>query len=241
MLVSAMRSSQRPTCVSALTAAAIWDYMNLLGDPRPAVYKKVQAFMKAHPRVFGNTLVMHLPVGAAMLYQFGDSALIAAPTMILPQPVPHTHNAYFAFKMVLELLERHEYKNVLVPGLCTGIGKMDVYESVRQILCAWHDHKRGVRGNVLIHVDFVCDPAAMKEQPAYYANSLYTENLDAEAIQYQPAQTKVPRGGAIKAHYSIRTGYAYAMEQSHKLAISAMCMTRLLCDCHLRMSHVPLH
>ncbi|KAG5186500.1 hypothetical protein JKP88DRAFT_241108 [Tribonema minus] len=144
------------------------DFIKLLGDPHDAMCEAARRYL----HLFGNSIVTHLPVGAALSCKFGANTIIAAPTMILPQPVPNTNNAYTAFKMVLELLEiQKAANNVSVPGLCTGTGKMDPYTSARQILGAWNDHQNGLRCNVLHEGDIVYNcGAAMQAQPDYYMN-----------------------------------------------------------------------
>ncbi|KAG5186469.1 hypothetical protein JKP88DRAFT_241077 [Tribonema minus] len=152
------------------------DYTTLFDDPHDAMYAKLKSFWDSHNKVFGECSAVHLPVGAAMIHDYGTHKFIAAPTMILPQPVPDTENAYFAFKAVLELVERDStIQDVLVPGLCTGIGRMNIAKSAEQILKAWMDHEAGVRNDVLSRKDFVYDPRAMQQQPDVYMNTMYTQ------------------------------------------------------------------
>jgi O-acetyl-ADP-ribose deacetylase (regulator of RNase III) len=152
------------------------DYITLFNDPHDVMYAKLKSFWDSHNKVFGECSAVHLPVGAAMMHNYGTHKFITAPTMILPQPVPETQNAYFAFKAVLELVERDStIQNVLVPGLCTGIGRMNFAKSAEQILKAWKDHEAGVRNDVLSCNDFVYDSRAMLQQPDVYMNTMYTQ------------------------------------------------------------------
>jgi O-acetyl-ADP-ribose deacetylase (regulator of RNase III) len=87
-----------------------------------------------------------LPVGQAViiptLHQ-GIPHLIVAPTMERPRDVSGTDNAYKAMKAALGAVadfNRRASENkaspihrILCPGLCTGIGEMDPFESARQM------------------------------------------------------------------------------------------------------------
>lgn len=78
-----------------------------------------------------------LPVGEAIVVETGENGkkLIASPTMRTPSYVSGTQNAYLAFRAVLRL----EIDNFVCPGLCTGVGGMDPYESARQIRQAYEE------------------------------------------------------------------------------------------------------
>ncbi|KAG5184067.1 hypothetical protein JKP88DRAFT_244938 [Tribonema minus] len=169
------------------------DFITLF-DPHDAMCEAARRYL----HLFGNSSVTHLPVGAALSCRFGAKTLIAAPTMILPQPVPKTNNAYTAFKMVLELLDiQKAATNVLVPGLCTGIGKMDPYTSARQILGAWKDYQSGLRCNVLHEGDIAYDGGkAMEAQPDYYMNTLYSTPFRGQADN-KPAAAAEGTGSKI--------------------------------------------
>jgi O-acetyl-ADP-ribose deacetylase (regulator of RNase III) len=155
------------------------DYIKLFGDPHDAMCTKADLYKK----YFVNKHTSHLPVGAAMIHSFEKGDLIAAPTMILPQSVPNTQNAYWSFKMTLELLRKSDRtRNVLVPGLCTGIGNMSSYNSAHQILRAWKDLGDGMCDDVLKNeFDIAYSPIAMQFQPDFYCNSLYTVGAPSSA------------------------------------------------------------
>ncbi|KAG5189465.1 hypothetical protein JKP88DRAFT_286666 [Tribonema minus] len=169
------------------------DYITAFGDPHDVMCADVRRFMDLNPGIFRSD-VTHLPVGAAMAHTFGDRTLIAAPTMILPLPVPDTDNACVAFKMTLELLERIPHDRMLVPGLCTGIGRMDAHESARQILEAWRAHVDGERRDIISDGHIVYDPDAMMRQPPVYMNTLYTTPATTIVVDTFPHG---PSGGSI--------------------------------------------
>jgi len=93
-----------------------------------------------------------LPVGAAEIVGTGHSRwpfLIVAPTMRVPENVAHTLNAYLAFRAVLLAIFRHNQasaerpiRSLVVPGLGTGVGGMDVRKCAAQMRIAL-DHVTG--------------------------------------------------------------------------------------------------
>jgi O-acetyl-ADP-ribose deacetylase (regulator of RNase III) len=89
-----------------------------------------------------------LPVGKAIIIPTLKEVIprmVAAPTMERPQNVAKTDNAYIAMKAALETVrlfnERSDtpIQKMLVPGLCTGIGRMDPFVSAKQMRRAFDD------------------------------------------------------------------------------------------------------
>lgn len=98
----------------------------------------------------------YLPIGSALLIDLDGiahegrhkhCALIASPTMWLPQSVSNTRNAYVAFFTVLSLLDRYNTSQhtrypvhtLVCPALCTGVGKMPVARAAQQMVEALED------------------------------------------------------------------------------------------------------
>lgn len=101
-------------------------------------------------RVIRDEAHGELPVGQALVVPTpgysADSyvALVVAPTMRLPHPVPWSLNAYLAFRAILWTTERWNIAHPDSPldhlycsGLATGIGLMSVRRSARQMRAAW--------------------------------------------------------------------------------------------------------
>lgn len=107
-----------------------------------------------------------LPVGQALAVPVptgGGVHLIVAPTMLLPQDVRGTHNAYHAMRAALEAAYATPgVERVVVPGFCTGVGMMSERVVVEQMKQA--------------HFDFMtCSPKTpyheiMAEQPCLPEN-----------------------------------------------------------------------
>lgn len=97
-----------------------------------------------------------LLVGAATIVETDDAEipfLIAAPTMRVPMPVESSINAFLAARAIFLLIRdgiipsgryagepvREHVKTVLLPGLCTGVGRMPAVQCARQVRAAIED------------------------------------------------------------------------------------------------------
>ncbi len=86
-------------------------------------------------------------VGVAEIVETGQPRypfLISAPTMRIPERVPHSLNAYIAFRAILIACERYNrgagmraIDTLLCCGLATGIGGMDAKTCSGQMLLAY--------------------------------------------------------------------------------------------------------
>jgi O-acetyl-ADP-ribose deacetylase (regulator of RNase III) len=100
--------------------------------------KELQNRIKATPE--GELLI-----GQTMIMDTGDKTipyLISAPTMRIPTNfnIDTSINAYLAMKAILLAAERDERINsVAIPGLCTGVGRMQPVISARQMFCAYEE------------------------------------------------------------------------------------------------------
>lgn len=110
----------------------------------------------------------YLPIGASMIHKISEEySLIFAPTMLYPQSVKDTQNAYHAMKAILKIWPGDGI--LLVPVLCGGYGKMDFAEIDKQIKKALDEHDGMYSGN-----DFYLPPNVeeiTKSQPKFYENS----------------------------------------------------------------------
>lgn len=121
----------------------------------------------------------YLPIGEAVTVPTGRPgvALIAAPTMWLPQRVDGTHNPYHAMYAVLRAASQDpSITHVVVPGLCTGVGMVRPPHAVRMMMEAHRDFVRGRPAR--------WDAAAIvSEQPTVYMNSEF-KDMDATDIRH---------------------------------------------------------
>ncbi len=104
---------------------------------------------------------MYLPIGSSMLYDhrphFYDSGLhnkedfdkrflMICPTMLLPQKVNQTENAYYATMSVLYNILEVQGKNIddvdiILTSFCCGCGQMNEEESFNQMMKGIKDYK----------------------------------------------------------------------------------------------------
>lgn len=108
--------------------------------------KELQQQIKALPE--GELLV-----GRALVLPTGDAKipyLISAPTMRIPTNfnIDTSVNAYLAMKAVLIAAKAHEQINsIAVPGMCTGVGRMQPIICARQMHIAYKEIILGQRMN----------------------------------------------------------------------------------------------
>lgn len=100
--------------------------------------KELQAKIKSSPE--GELLI-----GQTMVMETGDKTipyLISAPTMRIPTNfnIDTSINAYLAMKALLIAATRDERINsVAIPGLCTGVGRMQPIIAARQMFVAYEE------------------------------------------------------------------------------------------------------
>lgn len=102
------------------------------------IEKKLQKIIKELPE--GELLI-----GQAILLETGDNLvpyLISAPTMRVPSNfnIDTSVNAYLAMKAIL-IKAKNEKKisSVAIPGLCTGVGRMQPVIAARQMFQAYKE------------------------------------------------------------------------------------------------------
>jgi O-acetyl-ADP-ribose deacetylase (regulator of RNase III) len=106
--------------------------------------KRLQQLIKELPE--GELLV-----GQAMVIETGDAKvplLISAPTMRIPTNfnIDTSVNAYLAMKAILiKAKNDSRISSVAIPGLCTGVGRMQPIIAARQMLQAYKEIILGQR------------------------------------------------------------------------------------------------
>ncbi len=111
----------------------------------------------------------YLPIGKALVVpitQHDNYFLVCAPTMLLPQNVQETKNAYYAMIATLQAVRQHGYDHqrdeLIIPGLCCGYGGLSGQEAAQQIY------------NAISNPDTSLDiDKILTEQPNYYENLEY--------------------------------------------------------------------
>lgn len=125
----------------------------------PGIEGRVRAAIRsvgAADRVGGT----FLPVGQAI--KVDD--LVVSPTMLLPQNVAGTRNAYLAFNAALWCADSNGVTTLFVPGMCTGWGGMSADDAIKQMKEAYDLYKAGGHHGVSAQ-------KILEEQPKYYENT----------------------------------------------------------------------
>ena len=116
----------------------------------------------------------YLPIGSSIIIEKGQKNLIVSPTMLLPQDVSNTQNAYYATKAVLYniLINHNENINnvdIIFTSFCCGYGKMDEDESINQIMRGFSDYH--LYDPMIINNNIILKEPNLLEQPKYYQNT----------------------------------------------------------------------
>lgn len=115
----------------------------------------------------------YLPIGSSIIIDFpNNKSLIIAPTMLLPQNVSNTNNAYYATMAILyNIMLNKEDTNadIIFTSLCCGYGKMDEDTSIKQILNGINDYSS--YKPTIINNNIILYEPNLIEQPKYYQNS----------------------------------------------------------------------
>lgn len=116
----------------------------------------------------------YLPIGSSILLKKGtERSLVVAPTMLLPQDVSSTKNAYYATMAVLSNIMQQGVSlndvDILLTAFCCGYGKMDEDESVQQMVQGIRDFPQYLPTRTT-PVAVINEPN-LHDQPKYYQNT----------------------------------------------------------------------
>jgi O-acetyl-ADP-ribose deacetylase (regulator of RNase III) len=116
----------------------------------------------------------YLPIGSSIIVNKGKKSLIISPTMLLPQNVSNTKNAYYAtmavlYNILINKKENIEEIDIIFTSFCCGYGKMEEDVSIQQII-------EGIKDYIhykpkLIYKDIIINEPNLYDQPKYYQNT----------------------------------------------------------------------
>jgi O-acetyl-ADP-ribose deacetylase (regulator of RNase III) len=144
------------------------------------VFPEIEPIVKQSVKLYGKTSLVgkpYLPIGSSIIVNKKDSfiSLVVAPTMLLPQNVQGTQNAYYAtmailYNVLINNKNKMEDIDILFTSFCCGYGKMGEDESIKQILRGIQDYtsyepSHIPRSTVVIH-----EPN-LQDQPKFYQNT----------------------------------------------------------------------
>ena len=129
----------------------------------------------------------YLPIGSSVIIDEPDTnkAIIFSATMLLPQDVSKTRNAYYATMAVLHniLINKKEQINdvdILFTSLCCGYGKMDEMDSITQIIQGINDYP--LYNPKIINENIIINEPNLLEQPKYYQNTEWFDINPSEIV-----------------------------------------------------------
>jgi O-acetyl-ADP-ribose deacetylase (regulator of RNase III) len=105
-------------------------YYNYFGYELEELVQKTILEQKAGELLVGDSIIIPIP-------HYKNMALIVAPTMRVPMNISESVNVYLAFRSILLTLQHTNFKNIIVPGLGTGIGKLSPNISAKQMETAY--------------------------------------------------------------------------------------------------------
>ena len=152
------------------------------------VFPNIEYEVKQIVRQLGITSIVgkpYLPIGSSIILDKGDKSLIVSPTMLLPQNVANTQNAYYAtmavlYNILINKNERIEDIDIIFTSLCCGYGKMDEDESIKQIINGMNDYNK--YNPKTINENIIINEPNLHQQPKYYQNTEFFDINPAEIM-----------------------------------------------------------
>lgn len=128
-----------------------------------------------------------LHVGRALVVEAANRVyVVVAPTMLMPQDVRGTHNAYHATYAALKAAKRGaqggempdgSIERLVFPGMCTGCGLLSAKEAIDQMRRAHDDFAAG-RAPAFTHEQI------LSEQPTWYENTEFFD-VPPESVKHR--------------------------------------------------------
>lgn len=141
------------------------------------IFPNIEMEVKNIVKQLGITSIVgkpYLPIGSSIIVNKGNKSLVISPTMLLPQNVSNTKNAYYAtmavlYNILINKKENIEEIDIIFTSLCCGYGKMDEDVSIQQIIEGIKDYIHYTPK--LIYKDIIINEPNLYDQPKYYQNT----------------------------------------------------------------------
>jgi O-acetyl-ADP-ribose deacetylase (regulator of RNase III) len=143
----------------------------------PDIEPNVQTLIDTYGKINLNNH-RYLPIGSSIIIDYDDTkSLVVSPTMLLPQNVHETQNAYYCTVASLYniLINRHEDINnvdIIFTSFCCGCGGMSFDDAIKQITNGINDYKN--YNPVIINKNVIINEPNLHEQPKYPNNKEFT-------------------------------------------------------------------
>lgn len=142
------------------------------------IFPNIETEVKKNVKQLGITSLVgkpYLPIGSSIIIDKDhQTSLVVSPTMLLPQNVSHTQNAYYAtmavlYNVLINRKENLEEVDILFTAFCCGYGKMSEEDSIQQMMKGIQDYVNykpiPMNSYIILH-----EPN-LYEQPKYYQNT----------------------------------------------------------------------
>lgn len=116
----------------------------------------------------------YLPIGSSIILDKGNKSLVISPTMLLPQNVSNTKNAYYAtiaalYNILINRKENIDDIDIILTSFCCGYGKMEEDVSIKQITDGIKDYV--YYNPIILNKNIIINEPNLYEQPKYYQNT----------------------------------------------------------------------
>jgi O-acetyl-ADP-ribose deacetylase (regulator of RNase III) len=141
------------------------------------IFPNIEAEVKTIVKQIGISSIVgkpYLPIGSSIIIDKGNTSLVISPTMLLPQNVSNTKNAYYAtmavlYNVLVNKKEKLEDVDILFTSFCCGYGKMEEDVSIQQIMQGIDDYKNYTPKTISKNI--IINEPNLYEQPKYYQNT----------------------------------------------------------------------
>jgi len=142
------------------------------------IFPNIEKIVKKYIEKYGKTTLLgrkYLPIGSSIIIKTScEKKLVISPTMLLPQNVSKTRNAYFAtiatlYNILVNKKENINDVDIIFTGMCNGCGRMDTREVAKQMIKAINEYK--YYNPKIINEHVIINEPNLYEQPKYYSNS----------------------------------------------------------------------
>lgn len=141
------------------------------------IFPNIESTVKKIVKQLGHINIIgkyYLPIGSSIILDSDNKSLVISPTMLLPQNVSKTQNAYYAtmavlYNILINKEEKLENVDIIFTSFCCGYGKMDEETSIQQILKGINDYK--YYKPKIINKNIIINEPNLYDQPKYYQNT----------------------------------------------------------------------
>jgi O-acetyl-ADP-ribose deacetylase (regulator of RNase III) len=141
------------------------------------IFPNIETEVKNIVKQLGITSIVgkpYLPIGSSIIIDKGNKSLVISPTMLLPQNVSNTKNAYYAtmavlYNILVNIKENINDIDIIFTSFCCGYGKMEEDISIQQIIDGLKDYIH-YKPNI-IYKNIIINQPNLYEQPKYYQNT----------------------------------------------------------------------